>query len=286
MSGQRPFRPYSRAPAAFRAGACAVPARDSPEENDLLAALPAAELARLLPVLELVPLPSGWTIHGPGDRETDLYFPTSGIVSRAYVTDTGAAAGYSIVGSEGVIGVALFLCGGRTLGRAEVISAGYAYRLSEALLRERFVPDGPLPRLLLRYTQALVAQTGQNAACNRHHSLEQRLCRWILSCLDRLPSGELAMTQELIAEMLGVRREGVTAAAGTLQKAGLIHCDRGRIVVLDRAPLEARVCECYAVVRREFDRLLPDRTHLRQRRPVRQELPSPCRLTDASPALA
>ena len=196
-----------------------------------------------------------------GSRRLTATSLTAGIVSRFYVTENGASAGFAVTGSEGVIGVASFLGGESTPSQAVVLSAGYAYRLGADLLKNEFEHDGPLPHLLLRYTQALIAQTGQIAVCNRHHSLEQRLCRWILSCLDRLPSNELTMTQELIADMLGVRREGVTEAAGKLQKAGLIHYSRGRIAVLDRPQLEARVCECYAVVKREYDRLLrPENT--------------------------
>jgi CRP-like cAMP-binding protein len=210
---------------------------------------------RLLPDLEPVPLPLGWTVHGAGDREKYLYFLTAGIVSRFYVTESGASAESAVTGSEGVIGVASFLGGESTPSQAVVLSAGYAYRLGTNLLSNEH--DGPLPHLLLRYTQALIAQTGQIAVCNRHHSLEQRLCRWILSCLDRLPSNELTMTQELIADMLGVRRVGVTRAAGKLQRAGLIHASRGHIAVLDRPQLEAQACECYAVVKREYERLLP-----------------------------
>ena len=201
-------------------------------------------------------MPPGWTVHGAGDREKYLYFLTAGIVSRLYLTENGASAEFALTGSEGVIGVASFLGGESTPSQAVVLSAGYAYRLGVDLLQREFEHDGPLPHLLLRYTQALIAQTGQIAVCNRYHSLEQRLCRWILSCLDRLPSNELTMTQELIAEMLGVRRVGVTEAVGKLQEAGLIHCSRGHIAVLDRPRLEARVCECYAVVRRANDRLL------------------------------
>jgi CRP-like cAMP-binding protein len=211
---------------------------------------------RLLPDLEPVPLPLGWTVHRAGDREQYLYFLTAGIVSRFYVMENGASAHFAITGSEGVIGVTSFLGGESTPSQAVVLNAGYAYRLGAALLKNEFERDGPLARLLLRYTQALLCQTGQIAVCNRHHTLEQQLCRWLLSSLDRVPSNELTMTQELIAHMLGVRREGVTEAAGKLQQAGLIHYSRGHIAVLDRPRLEARVCECYAVVKREYDRLL------------------------------
>ena len=228
----------------------------TPRQNHLLAALPAGDYARLLPHLEPVPLPPGWTVHGSGDREKHLYFLTAGIVSRFYVTESGASKEFAVAGSEGVIGVASFLGGESTPSRAVVLSAGHAYRLGADLLKSEFGHDGPLPRILLRYLQALITQIGQIAACNRHHVLEQRLCRWILSCLDRVPSNELAMTQELIANMLGVRREGVTEAAGRLQQAGLIHFHRGHIFVPDRLLLEARACECYTVIRQAHRRLV------------------------------
>ena len=199
-------------------------------------------------------MPLGCTVHGAGEREKHLYFLAAGIVSRVFVTENGASAEFALTGREGVIGVASFLGGESTPSEAVVLSAGYAYRLGAIALQNEFEHDGALSHLLLRYTQALIAQTGQIALCNRYHSLEQRLCRWILSCLDRLPSNELTVTQELIAEMLGVRRVGVTEAVGRLQAAGLIHCSRGHIAVLDRPRLEARVCECYAVVRRTYDR--------------------------------
>jgi CRP-like cAMP-binding protein len=198
----------------------------------------------------------GWSIHGAGDREKYLYFLTAGIVSKLYVMENGAPAGFALTGWEGVIGVASFLGGESTPSEAVVLSAGYAYRLEADLLKRESEHDGLLPHLLLRYVQALITQTGQIAVCNRHHSLDQQLCRWILSCLDRLSSNELTMTQRLIADILGVRREGVAEAAGKLQKAGLIHYSRGHIAVLDRPELEAQVCECYAVVKHEYDRLL------------------------------
>jgi len=235
----------------------AASARRAPRQNQLLAALPRHEYELLLPDLEPVPLPPGWTVHRAGDRERHLYFLTAGIVSRLYLTESGASAELALTGREGVIGVASFLGGESTPSQAVVLSAGYAYRLGLSLLRHEFEQEGPLSHLLLRYTQALIVQTGQIALCNRYHSLEQRLCRWILSCLDRLPSNELAVTQELIAEMLGVRRVGVTEAIGRLQAAGLIHCSRGLIAVLDRPRLEARACECYAVVSSAYDWLVP-----------------------------
>jgi CRP-like cAMP-binding protein len=255
MLGQHSLRPYAETRFSPRDREAAASAQHAPRQNLLLAALPLEHYERLLPDLEPVPLPLGWTVHGAGDREKYLYFLTAGIVSRFYVTESGASAESAVTGSEGVIGVASFLGGESTPSQAVVLSAGYAYRLGTNLLNNEH--DGPLPHLLLRYTQALIAQTGQIAVCNRHHSLEQRLCRWILSCLDRLPSNELTMTQELIADMLGVRRVGVTRAAGKLQRAGLIHASRGHIAVLDRPQLEVQACECYAVVKREYERLLP-----------------------------
>jgi CRP-like cAMP-binding protein len=234
-----------------------VSAHHTPEQNRLLAALPPEDYERLLPHLEPVPLPLGWTIHGPDDREERLYFLTAGIVSGFYVAANGASAEFAVTGSEGVVGIASFLGGKSTPNQALVLSAGYAYRLEPDLLESEFEHNGPLPCLLLRYTQALIAQTGQIAVCNRHHSLEQQLCRWILSCLDRLPSNGITITQDLIADMLGVRRESVTYAAGKLRKAELIQYSHGQITVLDRPRLEARACECYAVVKREYERLLP-----------------------------
>jgi CRP-like cAMP-binding protein len=237
-------------------GAGDVCASHTPLQNHILAALPPVDYERLLPDLEGVPLPRGTTIHRPGHLEKHLYFLTSGIVSRLYVTETGATTEFAVTGSEGVIGVASFLGGDSTPSQATVVSAGHAYRLGVDRLRHEFEHFGPLAHLLLRYTLALAAQAGQIAVCNRHHSMEQQLCRMILSNLDRLPSNNLAMTQELIAELMGVRRESVTGAAVKLQKAGLIHYHRGLIVVLDRAQLEAQVCECYAVLKREYERLL------------------------------
>ena len=188
----------------------------------------------------------------------NVYFPTTCIVSLLYVMEDGASAEIAVVGNEGIVGVSLFMGGESTTSRAVVQSAGHAYRLKGQLLKDAFFRAGPMQHLLLRYTQALLTQMAQTAVCNRHHSVDQQLCRWLLLSLDRLPSNELTMTQELIANMLGVRREGVTEAAGKLQRAGLIHYSRGHITVLDRPGLEARVCECYQVVKKEFDRLLPD----------------------------
>jgi CRP-like cAMP-binding protein len=224
-------------------------------QNHLLAALPAADYERLLPHLEQVPLVLGWALYESGSRQEYVYFPTNSIVSLLYVLEDGASAEIAVVGNEGVVGIALFMGGETTPSRAVVQSAGHAYRLKVSLLKVEFERGGPLQYFLLRYTQALITQMAQTAVCNRHHAVEQQLCRWLLLSLDRLPSNELTMTQELIANMLGVRREGVTEAAGRLQAAGLIHYSRGKITVLDRPQLEARVCECYAVVKRESDRL-------------------------------
>lgn len=228
-----------------------------PRQNQLLAALPEADFLRLEPNLELVPMPLGHVLYESGIHLQHVYFPTNCIVSLLYVMEDGHSAEIAVVGNEGVVGVALFMGGETTPSRGIVQSAGYAYRLSGKLLKEEFFRAGPLQHLLLRYTQALLTQMAQTAACNRHHSVDQQLCRWLLLSLDRLTTDELVMTQELIANMLGVRREGVTEAAGQLQKLGLIHYSRGRIKVLDRAGLENKACECYRVVKKEFDRLLP-----------------------------
>jgi CRP-like cAMP-binding protein len=238
----------------------AVAMRFSPRQNHLLAALPAEEYERLLPHLELVPLPLGRSIYEVGSHLGHAHFPMDCIISLLYVMENGASAEIAVAGNEGMVGIALFMGGeGITPSRAVVQSAGYTYRLRESVLKTEFSHGGSLQHLLLRYTQALITQMAQTAVCNRHHSVEQQLCRWLLLSLDRLSSNELAMTQELIANMLGVRREGVTEAAGKLQAAGLIHYSRGHITVLDRPKLEARVCECYSVVKREYDRLLPQK---------------------------
>jgi CRP-like cAMP-binding protein len=231
-----------------------------PRQNHLLSALPADEYARLLPHLKWVPMPLGKALCESGVQMSYVYFPTTCIVSLLYVMADGASAGIAVVGNEGIVGVSLFMGGESTTSRSVVQSAGHAYRLSGPLLKDEFFRAGPMQRLFLRYTQALLTQMAQTAVCNRHHSVDQQLCRWLLLSLDRLPSNQLVMTQELIANMLGVRREGVTAAAGDLQNAGLIRYSRGKITVLDRPGLEARACECYAVVRKENDRLLPDKT--------------------------
>lgn len=235
-----------------------MPNTQEPRHNRLLAALATEEYERLLPNLELVTMPLGHVLYESGSELRHVYFPTTSIVSLLYVMLDGASAEIAVVGNDGLIGVALFMGGETMPNRAVVQSAGHAYRLKGQLLKEEFNRSGELQHLLLRYTQALLTQMAQTAVCNRHHSLDQQLCRWLLLSLDRLPSDELIMTQELIANMLGVRREGVTEAAGNLQKSGLIKYSRGRIKVLDRAGLEARVCECYAVVRKEFERLLPE----------------------------
>ncbi len=235
-----------------------MPGPHDPRQNHLLAALPAAEWARLAPQLELVPMPLGAVVCEPGIPMRHVYFPTTAIVSLLYVMENGASAEIAVVGNEGIVGVSLFMGGETTTSRAVVQSAGHAWRLTGPLLKDAFFRAGPMQRLLLRYTQALLTQMAQTAVCNRHHSVDQQLCRWLLLSLDRLPSNELTMTQELIANMLGVRREGVTEAAGSLQQAGLIRYSRGKITVVNRPGLEARVCECYQVVKKEFDRLLPD----------------------------
>jgi CRP-like cAMP-binding protein len=229
----------------------------SPHQNHLLDALPAGDYDRLAPRLELVPLALGEVLYESGSRMRDVYFPTTAIISLLYVMEDGASAEIAIVGNEGMLGISLFMGGDTTPSRAVVQSAGHAIRLKAELLKDEFGRFGPTMRLLLRYTQALITQMAQTAVCNRHHSVDQQLCRWLLLSLDRLASNELSMTQELIANMLGVRREGVTEAAGKLQAAGLIRYSRGKITVLDRKGVEARACECYHVVKSEFDRLLP-----------------------------
>jgi CRP-like cAMP-binding protein len=240
----------------------AHPSSPNPRENHLLAVLPAPEYERLLPDLEIAPLPLGKALYESGDQLNHVYFPTTAIVSLLYELENGASAEIAVVGNEGIVGIALFMGGDTMPNRAVVQSAGQAYRLQGRLLKQEFGRAGAFQHLLLRYTLALLTQMAQTAVCNRHHSVDQQLCRWLLLSLDRLPANELSMTQELIANMLGVRREGVTEAARKLQDAGLIHYSRGRITVLDRPGLEARVCECYGVVRQEFLRLLPDVTAL------------------------
>ena len=234
-----------------------MPSPHTPKQNHLLAALPAADYTRLLPDLELIPMPLGWAVYESGGHMSHVYFPTTSIVSLLYVMESGASAEIAITGNEGLVGIALFMGGETTPSRAIVQSAGNGYRLKASVLKREFALGGTLQHLALHYTQALITQMAQTAVCNRHHTLDQQLCRWLLLSLDRLPGNELTMTQELIANMLGVRREGVTEAAGKLQAEGLIHYSLGHIQVLERAKLEKRVCECYAVVKKEFDRLLP-----------------------------
>ena len=227
-----------------------------PKSNYLLASLADADLQRLLPHLESIQMPLGWAIYESGGHMEYVYFPTDGIVSLLYVMENGESAEIAVTGTEGLIGISLFMGGESTTSRAVVQSEGHAYRLPARFLKHEFERGGDLQHLLLRFTQALITQMAQTAVCNRHHTVEQQLCRWLLLSLDRLPGNELRMTQELIANMLGVRREGVTGAAGHLQDAGLIDYRRGHITVLDRPKLEQRVCECYAVVKRESDRLM------------------------------
>ena len=234
-----------------------MPSPHTPKQNHLLDALPASDYDRIQAHLELVPMKLGEVLYESGVQLRYVYFPTTSILSLLYVMENGASAEIAIVGNEGILGISLFMGGESTPSRALVQSAGHAYRLKAALLKNEFGRFGPTMHLLLRYTQALITQMAQTAVCNRHHSVDQQLCRWLLLSLDRLQTNELSMTQELIANMLGVRREGVTEAAGKLQGAGLISYQRGRITVLDRPGLEARSCECYQVVKTEFDRLLP-----------------------------
>jgi CRP-like cAMP-binding protein len=231
--------------------------RPDPLQNELLAALPASDWARWQPQLEPVSLALGKVLYESGGAMTHVYFPTTSIVSLLYVLEDGASAEIAVVGNEGIVGVSLFMGGETTPSRAVVQSAGEGFRMRGQVLKDEFNRSGAVMHLLLRYTQALITQMAQTAVCNRHHSLDQQLCRWLLLSLDRLRGSELKMTQELIANMLGVRREGVTEAAGSLQEAGLISHRRGHITVLDRAGLERRTCECYAVVKKEYDRLLP-----------------------------
>ena len=229
-----------------------------PRTNQLLAGLPEAEWRRWQPLLEPFDMPLGHVLYEPGSTLSHVYFPTNAIVSLLYVMENGASAEIAVVGNDGLVGISLFMGGESTPSRAVVQSAGQGFRLTSELIKEEF-RRAPVLHLLLRYTQALITQMAQTAVCNRHHSLDQQLCRWLLLSLDRLQGDELVMTQELIANMLGVRREGVTEGALKLQEAGLIRYSRGHIKVLDRPGLEARTCECYAVVKREYDRLLPSK---------------------------
>jgi CRP-like cAMP-binding protein len=233
-------------------------ATHDPRKNGLLAALPQPVQERWLSELELAELRLGQVVYEPGATLSHVYFPVSAIVSLLYVMENGASAEIAIVGNEGIVGISLFMGGGSTPSRAVVQSAGYGFRLKAEALKDEFDHAGPVLHLMLRYTQALITQMAQTAVCNRHHSLDQQLCRWLLLSLDRLEGDELVMTQELIANMLGVRREGVTESAVKLQQAGLIRYFRGHITVLNRPELERRTCECYSVVKREYDRLLPN----------------------------
>ena len=230
----------------------------SPNQNYLLAALPVAEFQRLETHLELVPMLLGETLYEPGRQLQHVYFPTTAIVSLLYITESGASAEVARVGNEGILGIALFMGGDTTPSSAVVQSAGYGYRLSGQLLKEEFNRAEPVRRLLLRYTQALIAQISQTAACNRHHSVKQQLCQWLLSTLDRLSANELIVTHDLVASAFGVRRETITEAAGHLQRDGLIRYRRGHIAVFDRSGLEEGACECYAVVKKELSRLQSD----------------------------
>lgn len=229
-----------------------------PRLNHLLASLPDAEWQRWHPQLERVEMPLGNVLHESGSAMSHVYFPTSAIVSLLYVLEDGASAEIAVVGREGVVGISLFMGGESTTSRAVVQSGGIGFRLHSSVIKAEFARSGPVMHLMLRYTQALITQMAQTAVCNRHHSIHQQLCRWLLLSLDRLEGTQLVMTQELIANMLGVRREGVTEAALKLQGQGLIRYARGRIRVLDRPGLEAQTCECYAVVKKEYDRLLPE----------------------------
>jgi len=228
-----------------------------PRKNHLLAALAEESYQRLLPDLELVAMPLAWVLYESGGRLSHIYFPTNGIVSLLYVTAKGDSSEIAITGNEGLVGISLFMGGDSTTNRAVVQCAGHAYRMPASALKREFSLGGGFQYLALRFTQTLITQMAQTSVCNRHHTLDQQLCRWLLLSIDRLESDEVIMTQELIANMLGVRREGVTEAAGRLQDAGLIRYSRGRIRVIDRPGLEKRVCECYAVVKEEFKRLLP-----------------------------
>jgi len=245
-----------------------MPAPPSPNQNLLLAALPPVEFERLAPHLELVPMRLGEMLYEPGGRLQHVYFPTTAIVSLLYVMESGSSAEIAGVGNEGILGISLFMGGETTPSSAVVQTAGHGYRLPARLLKEEFGRGGLVQRLLLRYTQALLTQMCQTAACNRHHSIDQQLCRWLLLTLDRLPSTELIMTQELVANALGVRREGITEAAGKLQRAGFIRYRRGHITVLQRSGLEAGACECYAVVKKEIGRLLSDVRYRQDANPI------------------
>jgi CRP-like cAMP-binding protein len=248
---------FRNLPGACQTGLSMTLARTDPRKNHLLGAIPEAEWERFAPHLTPVPLTLGAVVYESGTAQPYVYFPTDSIISLLYVMEDGASGEIAIVGNEGLVGISLFMGGNTTPSRAVVQSAGHAFRMKGQFIRDEFVLAGPVQQLFLRYTQALLTQMGQTAVCNRHHSVDQQLCRWLLMSLDRLSHDELTMTQELIANMLGVRREGVTDAAGKLQRAGMIQYTRGRIRVLDRPALEQRACECYKVVKAEFARLLP-----------------------------
>jgi CRP-like cAMP-binding protein len=249
---RQPCRCHSSAARAYTAEAAALP----PTRNRLLAALPEAVYRRLLPHLEPVELPLGCSVHAPGERAEHLFFPTAGIVSLLYLMRDGATAEIALTGNEGVLGTSLYLGGESTLDLDTVVCAGYAYRLPKRVLAHEVEQGGSLQILLLHYAQVLITQIAQTAVCNRHHTVEQQLCRWLLQRLDRLPCSQMHVTQEAISGMLGVRREGVTEAAASLRHAGAIEYRRGNITVVDRPMLEQRVCECYGVVQRETARLL------------------------------
>jgi CRP-like cAMP-binding protein len=236
-----------------------MPTAQDPRRNHLLASLPEAEWQRWLPHLEPAALPLGHVLYESGVTLKHVYFPITGIVSLLYVMEDGASAEIAVIGNEGVVGISLFMGGESTPSRAVVQSSGHGYRMRSQVIKEEFHRSLPVMHVLLRYTQALITQMAQTAVCNRHHTLDQQLCRWLLLSLDRIEGDEIVMTQELISNMLGVRREGVTEAALSLQRDGLIRYARGHIMVLDRPRLEQRTCECYEVVRKEYDRLLPDR---------------------------
>ena len=259
MVGKSPSRKRASSPSQPVADGVRMSTRatPSPHQNHLLDALPGSDYERIASHLELIPMPLGDVLYESGSKLRYVYFPTTCIISLLYVMEDGASAEIAVVGNEGILGISLFMGGDTTPSRAIVQSAGHGFRLKAELLKTEFGRFGPTMHLLLRYTQALITQMAQTAVCNRHHSVDQQLCRWLLLSLDRLQSSELSMTQELIANMLGVRREGVTEAAGKLQEAGLIRYRRGTITVLDRPGVEARACECYQVVKTEFDRLLP-----------------------------
>lgn len=232
-------------------------ASSAPNQNRILAALPAEDYARLLPDLEYVPLPLGWMMSESGDHVNYLYFPTEGIISLIYALEDGSSSEIALVGNEGMVGISIFMGGESMPSNTVVQSVGGAFRLSRKTMKREFALGGRLQHLALLYTQALIAQTSQTAVCNQHHALEQQLCRWLLMSIDRLHASKLVITQQLLSHLLGVRRESVTTTASKLQKDGLIACKRGHITVLDRPKLEERVCECYATVKEEYDRLLP-----------------------------